>query len=96
MKKQRAHEEEMADTRVEIDNGTVYEQLGYKDHKELATKAILVMEISSAIRSKKITQLKARTADNRYIDYQYLTHLACGLTIGPFVLTLYQCPKSLI
>jgi predicted XRE-type DNA-binding protein len=59
MKKQRTHEEEMADTRAEIGTGSVYEQLGFKDYKEMETKAILVMEISRAIKKNKLTQTAA-------------------------------------
>ncbi len=59
MKKQKTHEEEMADTRVEIGGGSIYEQLGYKDYKEMETKSTLVMEISSAIKNKKLTQTDA-------------------------------------
>lgn len=59
MKKQRTHEEEMADASVEIGNGSIYEQLGYKNYKEMETKAILVMEINSAIKNKKLTQTAA-------------------------------------
>jgi predicted XRE-type DNA-binding protein len=44
---------------VEIGSGSVYEQLGYKDHKEMETKAHLVMEITKAIKKKKITQTQA-------------------------------------
>lgn len=59
MKKRKSHEEEMSDTRVEIGSGSVYEQLGFKKHEEMKTKADLVMEISSAIKKKKLTQTKA-------------------------------------
>lgn len=59
MKKRRTHEEEMADTRVEIGTGSVYEQLGYKNYKEMETKSILVMEINRAIKKKKLTQTAA-------------------------------------
>ena len=59
MKKQKSHEEEMADTKIEIGSGSVYEQLGYKNHKEMETKSILVMEINSAIKNKKLTQTAA-------------------------------------
>ena len=55
-KKQKTHEEEIADKRVEIGNGSIYEQLVYKDHKEMETKSTLVMEISAAIKKKKLTQ----------------------------------------
>jgi predicted XRE-type DNA-binding protein len=59
MKKQRTHKEEMADTRVEIGSGSIYEQLGYKNYKEMETKSTLVMEISNAIKKKKLTQTAA-------------------------------------
>lgn len=59
MKKQKIHEEEMADTRIEIGSGSIYEQLGYKDYKEMETKSNLVMEIGSAIKNKKLTQTDA-------------------------------------
>lgn len=59
MKKQKTHEDEIADTRAEIVGGSVYEQFGYKDHKEMETKANLVMEISCAIKNKRITQIEA-------------------------------------
>ncbi len=59
MKKQRTHQEEISDIRVEIGTGSVYEQLGFKDHKEMETKSILVMEIIDAIKKKKLTQTNA-------------------------------------
>lgn len=59
MKKRRTHKEEMSDTRVKIGEGSVYEQLGFKDHKEMETKSILVIEISAAIKKKKLTQTSA-------------------------------------
>lgn len=59
MKKQKTHKEEMADARVEIGYGSIYEQLDYKDYKEMETKSTLVMEISNAIKKKKITQTAA-------------------------------------
>jgi predicted XRE-type DNA-binding protein len=59
MKKRRTYEKEMTDTRVEIDGGSIYEQLGYKDHKEMETKSTLVMEINRAIKKKKLTQTAA-------------------------------------
>jgi len=49
----------MADTHVEIGTGSVYEQLGFKDHKEMEAKAVLVIEISKAIKKKKLTQTNA-------------------------------------
>lgn len=59
MKNRRSHEEEMSDTRVKVSSGSVYEQLGYKKHEEMVTKANLVMEISIAIKKKKLTQINA-------------------------------------
>lgn len=59
MKKERTYEKEMADTSAEISSGSVYEQLGYKDHREMETKANLVVEINSAIKNKRITQTEA-------------------------------------
>lgn len=59
MKKTRTHEDELADTRVEMGSGSVYKDLGYKSHKEMETKSNLVMEISKAIKKKKLTQIQA-------------------------------------
>lgn len=59
MKKKRSYQDELADTRVEIGSGSIYEQLGYKDHEEMVTKANLVLEITKAIKKKKITQIQA-------------------------------------
>jgi predicted XRE-type DNA-binding protein len=59
MKKRKTHEEEMMDTRVEISSGSVYKQLGFKNYKEMETKATLVIEIISAIKKKKLTQTTA-------------------------------------
>jgi predicted XRE-type DNA-binding protein len=43
----------------EISTRSVYADLGFENHKEMATKADLVMEISSAIKKKRITQTAA-------------------------------------
>lgn len=59
MKKERTFEAEIADTRVEIGNGSVYEDLGLKNYKEMETKADLVIEIGKAIKKKKLTQTQA-------------------------------------
>jgi predicted XRE-type DNA-binding protein len=59
MKKERTFEEEMADTRVEIGSGSVYADLGLKNHEEMETKSNLVMEISKAMKKRKLTQTKA-------------------------------------
>ena len=56
MKKHKARKTEGASARAEIGNGSAYEQLGYKDYKEMETKAVLVMEISKTIKKKKLTQ----------------------------------------
>ncbi len=42
-----------------ISSRSVYADLGFENHKEMATKADLVMEISSAIKKKRITQTAA-------------------------------------
>lgn len=55
----RTYEEEIADERVEISSGSVYADLGLKNHEEMETKSNLVMEISKAIKKKKITQTQA-------------------------------------
>jgi predicted XRE-type DNA-binding protein len=59
MRKKNIHKKEMADTRVEIGSGSIYEQLGFKNYKEMETKAILVMEITKAIKKKDLTQTNA-------------------------------------
>lgn len=59
MKKERTFEEEMADTRAEIGTGSVYTDLGIKNHEEMETKADLVMEIGKIIKQKKLTQIQA-------------------------------------
>jgi predicted XRE-type DNA-binding protein len=45
--------------RSEISSRGVYADIGFENHEEMATKAKLVMEISSAIKKKKITQTAA-------------------------------------
>jgi predicted XRE-type DNA-binding protein len=55
MKKRREHKTEI----VETDSGSVYQQLRYKNHEEMVTKSILVMEISKAIKKKNLTQTDA-------------------------------------
>lgn len=59
MKKKVTHEEELADNRVEISSGSVYADLGFKNHEEMETKSNLVMEISKVIKKKKLTQTEA-------------------------------------
>jgi predicted XRE-type DNA-binding protein len=43
----------------EISSRGVYADIGFGNHEEVATKANLVMEISNAIKKKKITQTAA-------------------------------------
>ena len=52
MKNKTTHEEELADNRVEIGSGSVYADLGLKNHEEMETKSNLVMEISKVIKKK--------------------------------------------
>jgi predicted XRE-type DNA-binding protein len=59
MKKKRPHKEEVEDTNFEIGEGSAFEQLGFKNHKELEAKSIIVMEIWKAIKKKKLTQTEA-------------------------------------
>src|SRR5437868_13332428 len=59
MKNERAFQEEISNTRVEISSESVYAQLGFKNHKEMETKSNLVMEIGKAIKKKKLTQTQA-------------------------------------
>lgn len=59
MKKKVTHEEELTDNRVEISSGSVYADLGFKNHEEMETKSNLVMEISKVIKKKKLTQTEA-------------------------------------
>lgn len=59
MKKEKIYEEELADNHVEISSGSVYADLGLKNHEEMETKSTLVMEISKAIKKKKLTQVEA-------------------------------------
>jgi predicted XRE-type DNA-binding protein len=59
MKKEENIEEEMNDIRVEIGTGSVYRDLGLKNHEEMETKSNLVMEISKIIKKRKLTQTQA-------------------------------------
>lgn len=59
MKKKVTHEEELPDNRVEIRSGSVYADLGFKNHEEMETKSNLVMEISKVLKKKKFTQAEA-------------------------------------
>jgi predicted XRE-type DNA-binding protein len=59
MKKRKSSKKKKDDTSVEIGIGSVYEQLGFKNHKEMLTKANLVTEINNEIKKRKLTQTKA-------------------------------------
>jgi len=59
MKRKVTDEEEQADNRLEISSGSVYADLGFKNHEEMETKSNLVMEISKVIKKKKLTQTEA-------------------------------------
>ncbi len=59
MKKDRLIEEQKAEGRVEIGEGSVYAQLGLKNHEEMETKSNLVIEISKAIKKRRLTQTEA-------------------------------------
>lgn len=59
MKKQKTIEEEIADASFEIGTGSVFEDLGFKNYKEMETKSNLVIEIGKAIKNKKLTQTQA-------------------------------------
>ena len=49
----------ITDTTIEIGTGSVYKDLGFKNHEEFETKSDLVMEITKAIKRKKLTQTQA-------------------------------------
>lgn len=76
MKKERTFEEELADTRVEIGHGSVYADLGLKNYEEMETKSNLVIEISKAIKKRKITQTQAAEMFN--ISQPKLSELLSG------------------
>jgi len=55
----KSNQEEATDMQADVDTGSVYFQLGLKNYEEMETKASLVMEISKAIRKRKLTQTAA-------------------------------------
>jgi predicted XRE-type DNA-binding protein len=77
MKKKKTHKEEMIDTRVTIGSRSVYADLGFKNHEEMETKAGLVIEITKAIKKKKLTQKQA--AEIFGISQPKLSELLKGL-----------------
>jgi predicted XRE-type DNA-binding protein len=46
-------------SKSQISEGSVYDDLGFKNHEEMETKADLVIEISNAIKMKKLTQTQS-------------------------------------
>lgn len=46
-------------SKSQISEGSVYVDLGLENHKEMETKADLVIEISNAIKMKKLTQTQS-------------------------------------
>lgn len=59
MSKQRTHKKKTAGIDVEIGCGSVYADLGFKNHAEMETKSDLVIEIGKVIKKKKLTQMQA-------------------------------------
>jgi predicted XRE-type DNA-binding protein len=59
MKRERTFEQELADTKIEVGEGSVYADIGLKNYEEMETKSNLVTEISKAIKKKKLTQTEA-------------------------------------
>ena len=45
--------------KTHISTGSVYADLGYKNHEEMETKANLIVEISRAMKKKKLNQTQA-------------------------------------
>lgn len=46
------------ESKTKITSGSVYADLGYKNHEEMETKANLTIEIGKTIKKKKLTQSK--------------------------------------
>lgn len=76
MKRRVTNEEELTNERVEMSSESIYAELGYKNYEEMETKSNLVMEISKAIKRKKITQTQA--ADIFGISQPKLSELLNG------------------
>ena len=74
--KKKTYEEELIDSRAEIGSGSVYADLGLKNYVEMETKSNLVMEISKAIKKRKLTQTQA--ADIFGISQPKLSELLSG------------------
>lgn len=76
MKRRVTNEEELTNERVEMSSESIYAELGYKNYEEMETKSNLVIEISKAIKRKKITQTQA--ADIFGISQPKLSELLNG------------------
>src|SRR5262249_16767776 len=59
MKKRKSKKKKNDDTNIEIGFGSIYEQIGFRNHEEMLTKANLVTEINNEIKKKNITQAEA-------------------------------------
>lgn len=60
MKKSKTNKEtNREDSGVIVGSGSVYADLGFKNYEEMEAKANLVIEISKAIKKKKLTQAQA-------------------------------------
>ena len=59
MSKKEIDEKEVEEVSVEIGIGSVYADLGLRDHEEMDTKSDLVIEMSKAVKKKKLTQVQA-------------------------------------
>lgn len=57
--KAKTNKDKIEDAKVEISSDSIYAELGYKNPEEMETKSTLVMEISKAIKKKKLTQAQA-------------------------------------
>lgn len=60
MKKKSIRENKVEkESEAEVNYGSIYAQLGYKNSEEMETKSTLVVEIAKAIKKKKLTQTQA-------------------------------------
>jgi predicted XRE-type DNA-binding protein len=59
MKKNILSDTNLGNVNIEIGHGSVYRDLGHKNYEEMGTKADLVIELSKAIKLKRLTQTQA-------------------------------------
>ena len=69
-----------ADFRIEVGSGNVFADVGLPDAEERLTKANLALQISDAIRSRKLNQAKAATLLS--IDQPKVSRLLRGQLSG--------------